>query len=164
MEGFMAQLEHVSRAARLAGAAALVVLLTAPGAATAGEALAVGPADAAPTSDQLACFLGIGRATLGTSPISTSLVVIPPGGEAEARTDGSADTAIYVLEGGLETRFGPGLGESIVNRAGELLYVPAGLPYQPVNLSTRSPARAIIARNRAASQPQVVSGHRSGTR
>ena len=54
------------------------------------------------------------------------------------------------------TRYGPGLAHSMINEAGDFLYIPPDVPHQPVNLSSTEPARAIVARNDANEQENVV--------
>ncbi len=66
------------------------------------------------------------------------------------------ETAIYQLEGRVETRYGEGLEQSVVTEAGDFLYVPPGVPHQAVNLSQTERAVAIIARNDADEQERVV--------
>ena len=85
-----------------------------------------------------------------------NLVVIPPGGAAAPHLHCGYETAIYILEGKGETRYGPGLIESTINEAGDFLFIPANLPHQPVNLSQTEPGRAIIARNDPNEQESVV--------
>ena len=85
-----------------------------------------------------------------------NLIVIPPGGAAQPHLHRGYETAIYLLEGRVETRFGPGLSKSIVNQAGDFIFIPANLPHQPVNLSATEPARAIVARNDPNEQESVV--------
>lgn len=66
------------------------------------------------------------------------------------------ETAIYVLEGEVETRYGAGLAKSVVNKPGDFIFIPADVPHQPVNLSADEPARALVARNDADEQESVV--------
>jgi len=84
------------------------------------------------------------------------LVVIPPGGVAAPHRHRGYETAIYVLEGRVETRFGPGLCERVVSSAGEFLFIPPDVPHQAFNLSDTDPARAIVARNDPAEQENVM--------
>ena len=84
------------------------------------------------------------------------LVVVPPGAAAEPHVHEGYETAIYQLEGRVETRYGDGLEQSVVTGAGDFLYVPPGVPHQAVNLSETEPAVAIIARNDANEQERVV--------
>ena len=37
--------------------------------------------------------------------------------------------------------------ESTINQAGDFIFVPTGLPHQPINLSTTERAMAIVARD-----------------
>jgi uncharacterized RmlC-like cupin family protein len=83
------------------------------------------------------------------------IVVVPPGGHAEPHVHRGYETGIYVLEGRVETRYGPGLRESVINEAGDFLFVPPGVPHQAFNLSATEPARAIVARNDANEQERV---------
>ena len=83
------------------------------------------------------------------------MVVIPPGAAAEPHLHRGYETAIYLLEGRVETRYGPGLAQSVVNQAGDFIFIPADLSHQPINLSTTNPARAIVARNDPNEQESV---------
>ena len=56
----------------------------------------------------------------------------------------------------METRFGPGLAESVVTEAGDFLFIPPGVPHQPRNLSDTEPAAAVVARNDARDDERVV--------
>lgn len=85
-----------------------------------------------------------------------NLVVIPPGGVAEPHSHRGFETAIYVLEGTVETRYGPRLAKSAITHAGDFLFIPAEVPHQPVNLSATEPTRAIVARNDANEQESVT--------
>ncbi len=116
----------------------------------------VRPADEVLSRQHLPYFVGISADTAGASAISMNLIVIPPGGAAKAHLHEGYETAIYILEGDVQTFYGHGLRESIINRTGDFLFIPAGLPHQPVNLSSTQAARAIVARNDANEQESVV--------
>ncbi len=108
------------------------------------------------TRQKLPYFVGISEATAGASAISMNMVVIPPGGAAEPHFHLGYETAIYILEGEVETRYGEGLRKSQKNVAGDFLFIPANVPHQPVNLSKSRAARAIVARNDPNEQESVV--------
>ena len=108
------------------------------------------------TKQRLPYFLGISAATAGAQGICMHLISIPPGAAAEPHLHRGYETAIYLLEGRVMTRYGPGLMNSVINQAGDFLYIPPDVPHQPVNLSSTEPARAIIARNDANEQENVV--------
>ena len=85
-----------------------------------------------------------------------NLVVIPPGGKAEPHSHKGFESAVYVLQGRVETRFGPDLKESVVTEAGDFLFIPPDVPHQPINLSSTQPARAIVVRNDPNEQEHVI--------
>lgn len=107
------------------------------------------------TRQRLPYFVGISEATAGAQGLSMHLVVVPPGGHAEPHVHRGYETGIYVLEGRVETRYGPGLRESVINEAGDFLFIPPGVPHQPFNLSATEPAKAIVARNDSNEQERV---------
>lgn len=107
------------------------------------------------TLQRLPNFVGISEATAGAAGLSMNLVVIPPAGEAEPHLHLGFETAIYLLKGRVETRYGEDLRESVVNDEGDFIFIPPGVPHQPRNLSDTEPALAIVARNNANEQETV---------
>ncbi|HEY2558209.1 MAG TPA: cupin domain-containing protein [Caldimonas sp.] len=120
------------------------------------EVRAVRPATEVLTRQQLPYFVGISGATVGAQGLSMHMVVIPPGARAEPHSHRGYETAIYVLEGRVETRYGDGLRSSVISEAGDFLFIPPGVPHEAINLSASEPARAIVARNDPAEQDNVV--------
>ena len=108
------------------------------------------------TRQQLPNYVGISNTTAGAKHLSMNLVVIPPGGAAQPHVHRGYETAIYLLRGRVETRFGPGLRQSVIHEAGDFIFIPADVPHQPVNLSTTEPAHALVARNDPNEQESVV--------
>lgn len=117
--------------------------------------VAVRPDKEVLTRQRLPYFVGVSGETAASRGLSMHLVVIPPGGVAAPHRHRGYETAIYVLEGRVETRFGPGLRERVVSAAGEFLFIPPDMPHQAFNLSDSEPARAIVARNDPAEQENV---------
>ena len=105
---------------------------------------------------RLPYFVGISGSTVGATGLSMHLIAIPPGGRSEPHSHRDYETAIYVPEGRVETRYGPGLNASVISEAGDFLFIPPGEPHEAINLSTTEPARAIVARNDPAEQDNVV--------
>jgi uncharacterized RmlC-like cupin family protein len=101
-------------------------------------------------------FLGVSDDTCGSTGLALHLVVVPPGAVAEPHYHNGYETAVYQLEGRVETRYGEGLERSVISQAGDFLFIPPGVPHQPVNLSATERAVALIARNDAGEQERVV--------
>lgn len=120
------------------------------------EIITVRPAAETLTRQRLPYFVGISQATAGSKGISMNLVIIPPGGSAEPHFHRDYETAIYLIKGRVETRYGAGLKQSIINEAGDFLFIPPGVPHQPYNLDATEPAHALVARNDPNEQENVV--------
>jgi uncharacterized RmlC-like cupin family protein len=118
--------------------------------------ITVRPAEEVQSRQHLPYFVGISAGTAGATAISMNLIVIPPGGAATPHLHQGYETAIYILEGQVQTLYGPDLRQSTFNQTGDFLFIPAGVPHQPINLSNSQPARAIVARNDAHEQESVV--------
>ena len=129
---------------------------TNPVADTMSEIITVCPSDLEGTRQGLQQFVGISQATAGTKGLSMNLVVIPPGGAAKPHLHRGYESAIYVLKGRVETRYGAGLRQSVINEEGDFLFIPPNVPHQPRNLSDTESAMAIVARNDPNEQENVV--------
>jgi len=105
---------------------------------------------------QLSYTAGVSAEACGSTGLSMSYIVVPPGAVADAHYHDGYETAIYQLSGRVETRFGPDLAESVVTEAGDFLFVPPGVPHQPRNVSDTEPASAIVARNDPRDEERVV--------
>lgn len=108
------------------------------------------------TRQRLPYFVGISRDTAGSRSLAMNLVVIPPNAAAEPHVHRGYETAIYVLKGRVETRYGRRLRHAVVNEAGDFVYIPADVPHQPRNLSADEPAIAIVARTDSGQSESVV--------
>jgi uncharacterized RmlC-like cupin family protein len=120
------------------------------------QVVAVRAAQEIMTRQRLPYFAGVSGATAGAKGLSMHMVVIPPGARADPHIHQEYETAIYVLEGRVETRYGEGLSDSVISEAGDFLFIPPGMPHEAINLSNTEPARAIVARNDPNEQERVV--------
>lgn len=107
-------------------------------------------------TQRLPYFIGVSADTAGAQGLSMHMVVIPPGARAQPHIHVGYETAIYVLQGKVETRYGEKLEDSAISEAGDFLFVPPGVPHEAINLSSTEPARAIVARNDANEHERVV--------
>lgn len=115
----------------------------------------VRPHDTYAGKQGLTYFQGIATETVGSSGICMHLLTMPPGARARAHLHESHETAIYVLSGEVDTWYGDRLENHILVKAGDLFYIPAGVPHLPANRSDK-PASAVIARTDPNEQESVV--------
>lgn len=118
--------------------------------------ITVRPQEEVATKQKLPYFVGVSNQTVGSKGLSMSFVVIPPGGSAAPHIHLHYETAIYVIKGRVETRYGDGLRYSAINVAGDFLFIPPDLPHQAFNLSQTEPAYAIVSRNDPNEQENVM--------
>lgn len=104
----------------------------------------------------LSYFAGISAESAGSQALCMHLLTIPPGGQAHAHLHERHETAIYILSGQAEMWYGEGLREHAVTKAGDFVYIPAGVPHLPFNSSQSEPCVAVIARTDPNEQESVV--------
>ena len=103
----------------------------------------------------LSYFEGISAESVGSNGICLHVLTIPPGIKAKAHLHEAHETAIYMLSGQAHTWYGERLENHVILHAGELMYIPAGVPHLPANLSN-APCTALIARTDPNEQESVV--------
>ena len=103
----------------------------------------------------LTYFTGISAETVGASGICMHMLRLPPGGRANPHLHENHETAIYVLSGEAGMWYGERLEQHLVVKAGEFLYIPAGVPHQPYNDSPQE-CVALLARTDPNEQESVV--------
>lgn len=101
-------------------------------------------------------FSGISAQNTGAQGICMHLLTIQPRQRAKAHLHESHETAIYVISGESEMWYGEALDQHMVIKAGEYLYIPAGMPHLPYNASHTDPCTAIIARTDPNEQESVI--------
>jgi uncharacterized RmlC-like cupin family protein len=120
-----------------------------------GEIVVIRPDASVQSKQGLPLFQGISGQNAGARGISMNRIVIPPGGSARAHVHKGYESVIYLLKGRVRTLYGEGLAKSVVNEAGDFLYIPADLPHKPINLSDSEAAEAIVARTDPNEQESV---------
>lgn len=78
-----------------------------------------------------------------------------PNSRAKAHLHAEHETAAYVIRGEIELRHGDQLQHHTVIRAGEFLYIPAGVPHLPFNAG-QTEAVAVLTRTDPNEQESVV--------
>ncbi len=101
-------------------------------------------------------FAGISKETTGATGLCMHMLTIPPGGRAKPHYHESHETAIYVISGEAGMWYGENLEKYLTMQPGEFLYIPAGMPHLPTNLSETDPCVAVLARTDPNEQESVV--------
>ena len=101
-------------------------------------------------------FEGISAETAGSRGVCLLRLEIPPGGAAEPHLHEDHETAIFIISGRSGMDYGEGLARRLEVGAGDFLYIPAGMPHRPFNLSADEPCIAVLARTDPNEQESVV--------
>ncbi|MGV0024696.1 cupin domain-containing protein [Phormidesmis priestleyi] len=123
---------------------------------TSKQVVTVRPATSSMTLQGFPYFFGISNVTAGSQSLCMSLVEIPAGGSAPAHIHKGHETAIYLLKGRVEMRYGDRLQHLVVHEAGDFIFIPPDMPHQPRNLSETESAQAIVARNHPSEQENAI--------
>ena len=113
------------------------------------------PSETIDTIQKLPNYVGISGKTAGATGISMNVVIIPPSAKAEPHFHNGYETAIYLLKGNVQTFYGKNLSKSVINQQGDFIFIPDGVPHQPVNLSSTEEAIALVSRNDPNEQESV---------
>ncbi len=99
---------------------------------------------------------GISAQSVGSHRLWLGSVVLPPGGRTKAHVHDSHESAFYFVSGDeVEVWTGDDLEKKDVARAGDYIYIPAGVPHVAVNRSA-TPALLVGARTDPNEQESVV--------
>lgn len=99
---------------------------------------------------------GVSAQSTGAQALCMLTLTIPPGERAKAHMHENHETALYVLSGEGQMWYGDNLEAYCVVKAGEFLYIPAGVPHLPANNSATEPCVAVIARTDPNEQESVT--------
>ena len=99
---------------------------------------------------------GLSGKNVGAKELSMNVATIPPGGVAYAHIHVDFEVMLYILEGRVRHEYGPGLSKSIVNEAGDFIFIEPGVPHEVCNISDTEPVVAIVARSDASEWENIA--------
>ena len=89
----------------------------------------------------------ISQATAGAHNIYMGIFRVPPGSRGRPHYHDNCESALYMLNGSIEIRWGDQLEEALTVEAGDMLYVPPRVTHTVENISADSAAEYIVARD-----------------
>ncbi len=121
-----------------------------------GECRLVRGRGAYPGKQGLEYFEGVSAESAGATGLCLHRLVLPPGARAEPHLHEGHESAVYVLSGEAVMWHGERLEQRMEIRAGDFVYIPAGVPHLPANASESEPVVAVIARTDPNEQESVL--------
>ena len=101
-------------------------------------------------------FEGVSAESAGARGLCLHRLELPPGARAEPHLHEEHESAVYVLSGEAVMWHGERLEQRMDIRAGDFVYIPAGVPHLPANASESEPVVAVIARTDPSEQESVL--------
>lgn len=99
---------------------------------------------------------GMSAKNVGAKALSINVATIPPGGVAYAHIHVGFEVMLYIVQGRVRHEFGPGLGESVENEAGDFIFIEPGVPHEVFNVSDTEPVVAFVARSSADEWDNII--------
>ncbi len=99
---------------------------------------------------------GMSAKNVGAKNLSMNVATIPPGGVAAAHIHVDFDLMLYIMQGHVRHEYGPGLKQSVENRAGDFIYIEPGVPHEVFNVSDTEPVVAVVARSAADEWDRII--------
>ncbi len=89
----------------------------------------------------------ISQATAGATRIYMGVFRVPAGAQSQPHFHASCESAVLMLAGRLDVRWGEQLEESVRLEPGDLVYVPPRETHVLINPSADEPAEYVVARD-----------------
>jgi uncharacterized RmlC-like cupin family protein len=89
----------------------------------------------------------ISQATTGATNIYMGVFRVPAGAQSRPHYHEKCESAVYMLSGQLEVKWGDHLEQTVTIAAGDMVYVPPRETHVLLNLSDSEPAEYVVARD-----------------
>lgn len=98
---------------------------------------------------------GMSAKNVGTQGISVNVATVPPGAIAYAHIHEGFEVILYIAQGRVKHTFGEGLKHSVINEAGDFIYIKPGVPHEVFNIGDE-PLVAFVARSTADEWDKII--------
>jgi len=98
---------------------------------------------------------GMSGKNVGSTALSMNVATVPPGGVAYAHIHVGFEVMLYILEGRVRHDYGPGLKHSVINEAGDFIYIEPGVPHEVYNIG-EGHLVAVVARSAADEWDRII--------
>ena len=89
----------------------------------------------------------ISQATTGAHNLYMGIFRVPAGARGRPHYHDNCESALYMLSGSIEIRWGDHLEDTLVVEPGDMLYVPPRETHTVTNTSASEPAEYVVARD-----------------
>lgn len=98
---------------------------------------------------------GMSGKNVGARNLSINVATIPPGGVAYAHIHDGFEVMLFIVQGSVKHTYGESLSQSVVNEAGDFIYIKPGVPHEVFNIGDE-PLVAFVARSAADEWDRII--------
>lgn len=98
---------------------------------------------------------GMSAKNVGSTHLSINVATVPPGGIAYAHIHDGFEVMLFIVQGRVRHTYGENLAESVINEAGDFIYIKPGVPHEVFNIGDE-PLVAFVARSAADEWDRIV--------
>jgi len=98
---------------------------------------------------------GLSAKNVGSTELSINVATVPPGAIAYAHIHDGFEVMLFILQGKVRHNYGEGLTESVINEAGDFIYIKPGVPHEVFNIGD-GPLIAFVARSAADEWDKII--------
>ena len=98
---------------------------------------------------------GLSGKNAGAENLSINVATVPPGAIAYAHIHDGFEVMLFILQGGVKHTYGEGLTQSVINEAGDFIYIKPGVPHEVFNIGDEE-LIAFVARSTADEWDKIV--------
>lgn len=100
--------------------------------------------------------VGMSAKNVGSSKLSMNVATVPPGGVALAHIHDGFELMLYIMQGNVRHIYGKGLKKTLINKAGDFIFIEPGVPHEVYNMSDTEPVVAVVARSDASEWANII--------
>jgi uncharacterized RmlC-like cupin family protein len=98
---------------------------------------------------------GMSARNVGATNLSINVATVPPGAVAFAHIHDGFEVMLFIVQGRVKHTYGDGLKKSVINEAGDFIYIKPGVPHEVFNIG-EEPLIAFVARSAADEWDRIV--------
>lgn len=98
---------------------------------------------------------GLSAKNVGSTNLSINVATVPPGAVAYAHIHDGFEVMLFIVQGRVKHTFGEGLANSVINEAGDFIYIKPGVPHEVLNIGDE-PLVAFVARSAADEWDKII--------
>lgn len=98
---------------------------------------------------------GMSGRNVGSQALSINVATVPPGAIAYAHIHDGFEVMLFIVQGKVKHTYGEGLSKSVINEAGDFIFIKPGVPHEVFNIGDGDLV-AFVARSAADEWDRIV--------